>query len=422
VAERLNSHNHDPTESKMRRSISPPLLRRSPRRLDRNTPPVVGHATLSPVGEDIEEGTSPVVNLFGNTEFSGSTAVGAVGAPQGAAPEDGTAFEAPEEAPKDTIEEPVPPAAAAAASPERAKRGPQPMASPEIRTLDNFQARESKFTDGYDTDGDLVNPKGAEEFEEETLISSFPDPGLEENTIVPTEPIFIFLSAAAIDKLTIPMLKHELMIRAVPCSSSLKKTDLKERLLLAIQNQVKVSVFGDMGAKKKKGGKRESSTDMTGFAPGSHWEPLIAETVQVQEPTNSMVYPRAPTVPVDEGATIPEKFNFKETFDRPLFHGRQFTPRLDASGNRVVGEDGRPLMDILVRQKLVARKKFQELHHLSRYSDPVEFADAFLPWNANVHGDRFLSLNQLTAFTNMKANLANAGNTGSVYPEWTPLV
>jgi hypothetical protein len=36
------------------------------------------------------------------------------------------------------------------------KKGPQPMSSPELRTLDNFHARESKFADGYNTDGDLL--------------------------------------------------------------------------------------------------------------------------------------------------------------------------------------------------------------------------------------------------------------------------
>jgi hypothetical protein len=119
-----------------------------------------------------------VVNLFGNTEFSDSTAIGA---PEGAAPDNG--------APKDTIgtnvdmnvdEEPVPPAAAAveaAASPEIAKKkGPQPMSSPELRTFDNFHSREAKFTYGYDTDGDLVNPKEPEDFEKDPLVASPLDP------------------------------------------------------------------------------------------------------------------------------------------------------------------------------------------------------------------------------------------------------
>jgi Transposase IS4 len=411
-----NSQWRDPTESKMRRSISPAVPRRSPRRLDAPLPLAELHATLTPVVEGNEDGGIAAVNLFGtdeNLEFPAT--VGAADAEAGT-----TAVPTPSqpEPPQERPEAPpaaAPAVAAAAATPELSKKHAQPMGSPEIRTLDNFSSREAKFTDGYDTDGDLIIPKEPEDFDEEPLVPSPLDPDLEPTTKQSNKPIFVFLSAAAIDKLTIAMLKHELMIRAVPCSSNLKKNDLKERLTLAIQNKVQVTVFGDLDSKKKKGGKRESITDMTGFAPGAHWQPLIHDPVQVEEPTNTIVRARAPTVPRDESYTVPQKFSFKETFDRPLFKGRHFIPKVDSSGQRVPGQ-----MDIVIRQKLVARKKFQELHHLSRHSDPVEFADAFIPWNSNVHGDKLLSMSMLTTFTNLKASLANAGNTGNCYPEWTP--
>jgi hypothetical protein len=354
-----------PTDSKMRRSISPAVPRRSPRRKDGPLSPEALPTRLTAVEEEPEGEGLSAVNLFGtdeNLEFPPS--VGAL--------DDETTATEPEESPEPAAAPAAAAPAAAAATPELSKKH-QPMASPEIRTLENFLSREAKFTDGYDTDGDLVKPKEPEDFEEDPLVASPLDPESEGMKHPPTKPIFVFLGPAAIDKLTIAQLKHELRIRAVPFSSSLKKPELKERLRLSIENKVKVTVPGDQFTKKKIG-KRESVTDMTGFAPGAYWEPLIAETELVTEPVNTIAYARAPTVPRDESATIPEKYNFKETFDRPLFKGRQFIPKVDASGKRVPGA-----MDIVVRQKLVARKKFQELHHLSKHSDPVEFAEAFIP-------------------------------------------
>jgi hypothetical protein len=49
----------------------------------------------------------------------------------------------------------------------------------------------------------------------------------------------------------------------------------------------------------------------------------------------------------------------------------------------------------------------------------VEFEEAFLPWNGNAHGDKFVGMSMLTTFANIKAQLANAGNTGNCYPEFT---
>jgi hypothetical protein len=48
-----------------------------------------------------------------------------------------------------------------------------------------------------------------------------------------------------------------------------------------------------------------STTDMMGFEPGSYWLPLEAETVPVQEPPNTLAYPRAHVVPLDESALFP---------------------------------------------------------------------------------------------------------------------
>ena len=131
-----------------------------------------------------------------------------------------------------------------------------------------------------------------------------------------------------------------------------------------------------------------------------------------------MANARAPTVPIDEAATVPIKFDFNETFDRPVFQGRHYIPWYDEAGNKVT--DAEAPQEIVVRKKLVPKREFQIRHSLSKHSDPVEFANAFLPWQSNVYGDKFLSMDRITLHTNMKAQLANAGREGSCYPDYTP--
>jgi hypothetical protein len=396
----------------MRRTITKAPLRRSTRRLDGKNPPEVLHATLPPVEEDIEDVASPVANLFSNNEFS---SVGSVRARD----DDGTTAA---DSPEATIVEvePVPlplpasPAAAIVASPQAIRKHAAPMGSPEVRTMANFRVLESQFEEGYDTDGEALAPAEEEEPEFEPEVVSSP---VEEDVLeVPTEPQFIDIAAAAIAKMKVPQLKQELSIRGVQFASNLKKPDLLARLQLALDNGVKVSVFGGMAKSKKKSKGKQSATDMSGFAPGSHWVPLNPNPAAVTEPANTIANARAPTVPIDEAATIPIKYNFDECFDRPLFQGRQYLPRYDSAGNKETAAF--EPQEIVIRKKLVPRRDFQIRHKLSRHSDPVEFMDAFLPWSSNTYGDKHLSLSKLTTFTNLKAQLANAGSAGEVYPDF----
>jgi HeH/LEM domain len=396
----------------MRRLISHALLRRSPRRLDRNNPPEVHHTTLSPVEEDHVELRSPVANLFGSSD---STVVDG-------APEEGTtvAAAASEATIVDVATSPLPatpPKATVAeiSSPPQATKHDAPMGSPEVRTMPNFQVLESQFDAGYDTDGEALAPAEEEEpeFEPEVVFNPLEEGNL---TDVPTEPQFIDIAPAAIAKMTVPQLKEELSIRGVQFASNLKKPDLLVRLQVALDNGVKVSVFGGMANSKKKSKGKQSATDMSGFAPGSHWVPLNPNPAAVPEPSNTIANARAPTVPIDEAATIPIKYNFDECFDRPLFQGRQYVPRYDEDGNKETA--ALEARDVVIRKKLVPRRDFQIRHKLSRHSDPVEFMDAFLPWSSNTYGDKHLSLSKLTTFTNLKAQLANAGSAGEVYPDF----
>jgi hypothetical protein len=234
----------------------------------------------------------------------------------------------------------------------------------------------------------------------------------------PTAPVphFIAILLAKIGKFTIAKLKKELRIRGVQYSHKLKKPELQQRLLLAIGNGAKVCVFGNQ-IKKVPGQDKPTITNMRGFAPGAHWVSLVPDDTAATEPTNTLHNARAPTVPRDEAQAVPLKYNFKEHFDRPMFHGRQYIPRYDRSGNKVAAA-AEP-QQLVLRKKLVARHKFQICHGLSRHSDPVEFTNAFFPGSPNVYNPNFLSMDKLTIYTNLEAQLANAGPRGSCYKDFT---
>jgi hypothetical protein len=93
-------------------------------------------------------------------------------------------------------------------------------------------------------------------------------------------PQIIPLSAYLIDKMNIAGLKKVLSIHTVQFSNSLKKTELKERLLPALEARILVTLSMNFS---KKNGKAPmvSNTDMTGFAPGSYWLPLVSTAIPV---------------------------------------------------------------------------------------------------------------------------------------------
>ena len=398
----------------MRRSISTPVLRRSPRRLVASVPTDVPHEALATVAEEVEDPSANSVraNLFGENltvEASPEAADASAASPEAA--------DASAASPPAPVQD-----APAVSTPPTKEKDVHPMASPAVNILANFKGLEAGFQEGYDTDAELppAYNQEAEEpvFEGEAVVSNeIGDSNGSEPNALEFAPRFVAISAADIAKLTIAKLKTELNIRAVPFSSNLKKPELQERLREAVENGVMVCL--NAPSKKAPAGKKKAQvTDMAGFAPGAHWIALVPEIEAAVEPTNSLLNARAPTVPRDEAIAVPVKHNFKECFDRPVFQGRQYTPRYDEQGNKVT--DAEEPQDIVVRKALVARRKFQIRHKLSRHSDPVEFADAFFPVTPNIYNPKFISQHQLTMFTNLKAQLANAGPGGTCYPEWTP--
>jgi hypothetical protein len=307
--------------------------------------------------------------------------------------------------------------------------------SPQLRRIPNPMLIEDKFELGYDSDGEgPPDPVDEADYEEAVLAERGEDGvilnGAEEETSeIPDEtedttPRHIDIEEEALTKMTVKRLKFELGIREVQFTATLKKPELVERLRLALTNKVKVSIFGttpdDPVAKKKKKGVKATSNDMTGFAPGAYWDVLKPLPDVVQEPTNTIPNARAPTVPLEEAGRVPKKHNFAESFDRPIFTGKKQAQKVHANGKKAFDEQGDPVWETVQRQTITARKDFLSRHKLTRFSDPVEFANAFIPWETNAYDKDLLSMSMLTTFTNTKAALANAGPGGVCYRTFKP--
>ncbi|CAB9519576.1 unknown protein [Seminavis robusta] len=213
--------------------------------------------------------------------------------------------------------------------------------------------------------------------------------------------------------------KHELAIRQVQFSAKLKKEGLLERLREALKTEVKVRIFGDVIRKSEKKKDKRKNDDLSEFAPGSYWEPLNPKEEAVEEPENTIRNARAPTVPADEAGSVPVKHNFAETFDRPIFTGKRTVPKYHSNGKRIM-QEGRQVNESVMREHLSLRQEFLRKNKLTQYSDPVEYANAFLPWDENLHDPKWLSISKLTTFTNMKAQLSNAGDGGTCYRDFKP--
>jgi len=144
------------------------------------------------------------------------------------------------------------------------------------------------------------------------------------------------------------------------------------------------------------------------------------EAEVVEEPENTIVNPRAPTAPADEAEEVPVKHNFGERFDRPVFGGRKCVPKRHANGRQAIGNKGQLVYVPAIRTKMQIRSDFLRKHHLSSAADPVEFADAFIPWHENSYNARFFSMDQATTCSNLKAQLSNAGAGGTNYKDFRP--
>ena len=88
----------------------------------------------------------------------------------------------------------------------------------------------------------------------------------------------------------------------------------------------------------------------------------------------------------------------------------------------ILGANNEPRTIQVVRDRGYVCLVFKKKHKLSKTSHPHEFAEAFLPRNQTIYKNKEASFPfvNLTSWTNSKAMLANTGENGITYKDFTP--
>lgn len=121
---------------------------------------------------------------------------------------------------------------------------------------------------------------------------------------------------------------------------------------------------------------------------------------QAEEPSNPNFHlPRAPTVTEKEAQYVPQKFNFAEVFDRPLFQGKTERKVTYANGTVKKNRDGSNMTEVGIRTKGEMEDSYMKKNGLSVKSHPIDFVEAFLPFKDNKYSSQkkeLVSMKQLT--------------------------
>jgi hypothetical protein len=158
------------------------------------------------------------------------------------------------------------------------------------------------------------------------------------------------------------------------------------------------------------------------FKEGTRWKVLVANSEAVPEPENpNFACARAPTVPADEAANVPVKHNFDERFEQPPFTATYETEETFGNGRLKYNRDGsnRKVKKPVERGRV--NPTFVKNNNLTVESHPVDFVHGFFPVAGNRHlGKEYISIEQITKWTNLKATLAGAGPGGTTYTDFKP--
>ena len=193
--------------------------------------------------------------------------------------------------------------------------------------------------DSYDSDSGIdhivaINGEGPLELDEpdipEVGASSSTSTGVSDKQIAGN---FVDIPEEQLKMLKVVELKSELAKRSQP-DSGLKNV-LLERLKAALQQRLPLLTQADQAA--------HSVDDLTGFSPNVQGKALVPNDESVVEPQN-VTGLRAPTIPEDDTAFVPQKHNFSETFERAPFLGKEKVPRHHRNGNPVI-QDGNKVWD-----------------------------------------------------------------------------
>ena len=123
--------------------------------------------------------------------------------------------------------------------------------------------------------------------------------------------------------------------------------------------------------------KKKTADNMPGFPTGA-WRKVLSTDIQVAEPRNSnFTLLRALTVVEKEAQYVPQKINFSEAFDRPLFQGRGKKKVMYNNGTIKKNRDGSPLIEEVMRGKGCIEPLFLKKHCINYESHPSNFITVF---------------------------------------------
>jgi hypothetical protein len=355
-------------------------------------------------------------------------------------------------------------------TPQRRRGNTIMTPSPRARNLaTTFQQREVRFDEGYDSEGELgpfssvVEIEGKQDFDEEALPQERKD-DLDGSDLLgpshtgPPDAVKDTFSTDAADAAQKPMstaigdaasnddtetevesqqVKHDGLTDSV--IQEMKVADLKEQLRKRrcpvggkkdelVARLKKAVALGEpvYNQRNRKGSAFKASKpvkpELTGFPEGTKWKVLVANEDCMPEPENpTFTRARAPTVPEAEAEVVPVKYNFKETFNRPTFSGTYEEDDTYANGRVKLGRGGKAKRVRRTRKEGNVNPKFIRTNKLTVSSHPADFVHSFLPFRTNTsEGKEYLSIEQMTKWTNLKAALAGAGPDGTTYTDYRP--
>ena len=327
--------------------------------------------------------------------------------------------------------------------------------SPQLRDLTSFQANETRFCDGYDTEGNdgpepLPKPlvetvyESDEEFVPTAATAAAAAATAAAATATANADItgeLQHLTDAEIEGMTITVLRHHLKFRRCPSTQG-NKGPLQERLKKAIKDGLPIYTAMELKQLEERSKKKKAPNTTAGlksFPQTAYWRELVANKEVEQEPTNpTFINARGPTTQErDANVTVP-KHSFAERFDIPLFTGRTKKIRRSRNGRIVwkkelVNDKRVPEYDTTTRTKGCVNPKFKKKHKLSSKSLPHEIADVFLPLHRKGKGLFPLEddgptntkvpkwrgdIQTVCDWTNLKADLAGAGPHGGYYRDF----
>ena len=180
-------------------------------------------------------------------------------------------------------------------------------------------------------------------------------------------------------KLRVKELREELQKRGL--SKIGLKQVLQTRLKEAVLNNIPVvTQVADVGAPADTIPNADN-----GWFPGSRWVSLTSEENEIEDVTPNGYY--APTNASDSSPPPKKRYNFKETFDCPVFSTKSAVWEVTSGKNNRLRMDGRgkPRYFSCPRKEGQPCLKWLEKQNLDRDSPPVAWLHAMLKADGNIN-------------------------------------